>query len=184
MHRPVNLLRRRYSTLRGRRLTSYEQLVERFAASRAGTWALLHPLRAVDRRLLTLTRGRLGVAPRTPVGLLETTGARTGRVRRTPLLYLLDGDDVVLVASNGGSDRAPAWLHNVRARASVRLLTREHGWREYRARIATGAERASRWALATDLYAGYGGYQARARREIALVVLEPAQRGMEIPPAT
>jgi deazaflavin-dependent oxidoreductase (nitroreductase family) len=169
---------------RRRRLSAYEQLVERFAGSRVGSWMFVHAFSAVDRRLLPLTRGRVTLAVGTPVGVLETTGARTGRRRRTPLLYRLDAGKVVLTASNGGSDRDPAWLRNVRARDEVRFLSREHGWRAYRARVATGDERARCWALATDLYAGYIRYQERAgRREIPLVVLEP-QPGVQIPPAT
>jgi deazaflavin-dependent oxidoreductase (nitroreductase family) len=182
---PVNFPVGRDSALRGRRLTAYEQAVERVAQSQAGAWAFVHALSPVDRRLLALTRGRVSLAVGAPVALLETVGARTGRCRRTPLLYLLDGDEVVVVASNGGGRRHPAWLHNLRACDSVRLLTPERGWRAYRARVATGAERARRWALAADLFAGYAGYQARARpREIPVVVLEPAQRGMVMPPAT
>jgi F420H(2)-dependent quinone reductase len=180
----VNSGQRRYSPMRGRRLTAYEQAIERIAGSRAGAWEFLHVVSAVDRRLLALTGGRVSVAVGAPVGLLETTGARTGRRRRTPLLYLTDGRDVVIVASNGGGDRDPAWLHNARARDDVRLLTREHGWRTFRARVAAGAERARRWTLATDLFAGYLAYQARTAREIPVVVLEEAQRGIEIPPAT
>ena len=167
-------MRRRYSASRGRRLRTYEQLVERAAASRAGAWGFLNVLNRIDRRLLPLTRGRVSVVLGAPVGLLETRGARTGRIRRIPLLYVLDGSNVVLVASNGGSDRDPAWLRNLRAREQVRFLCRERGWRHYRARVVDGAERTRAWESATDLYAGYLDYQARAtRREIPLVVLEP-----------
>jgi deazaflavin-dependent oxidoreductase (nitroreductase family) len=181
----VSLPRGRYSALRGRRLTAYEQTVERVATSAAGTWAFRHGLGAVDRRLLSLTRGHLSLAVGAPVALLETVGAHSGRVRRTPVLYLLDDEDVVVVASNTGRDRHPAWLHNLRSDSSVRLLTREHGWRAYTARVATGSERAARWARATDLFAGYRRYQARAAgREIAVVVLDPDHRGIEMPPAT
>src|SRR3954454_24683630 len=105
----------RYSPGRGRSLTAYEQLIERAAATRAGGWLFVNVLCAVDRRVVALSRGRLSCAPRTPVGLLETTGARTGRRRRVPLLYLLEGDALVLVASNVGGARHPAWLHNLRA---------------------------------------------------------------------
>jgi deazaflavin-dependent oxidoreductase (nitroreductase family) len=179
----------RYSTLRRRRLTRYEQAMERFAASRAGGWAFLHVISPIDRRLLPLTRGRVSLAVGTPVGLLEARGARSGRRRRTPLLYRVDGDRLVVVASNVGSERHPAWLHNARAAGEVRFLSREQGWRTYRPRIAAGDERARLWRLATDLYAGYGTYQDRTGgREIPVVVLEPAtrehQRGIEIPPAT
>ena len=163
---------RRYSRGRGRRLTAYEQAVERLAASRAGAWAFLHVFNGIDRRLLPLTRGRLSLALGAPVGLLETHGARTGRLRRVPLLYVLDDERVILVASNGGSRSDPAWLHNVRACGAVRFLSRERGWLGYRAHVAAGAERARCWELAIDLYAGYGTYQSRAGgREIPVVVL-------------
>ena len=167
-------MRTRYSKAQGRRLTAYEQIVERVAASPVGAWTFVHVFNAVDRRLLPLTRGRVSVAIGAPVGVLESRGARTSRRRRIPLLYVLDGDAVVLVASNGGSPRNPAWLHNLRGDADVRFLCRERGWRVYRARVLTGAERARAWDLATDLYAGYSDYQGRAAgREIPVVVLEP-----------
>jgi deazaflavin-dependent oxidoreductase (nitroreductase family) len=177
-------MRTRYSQAQGRRLTAYEQIVERMAASRVGAWTFLHVFNPVDQRLLPLTRGRVSVAVGAPVGLLESRGARTNRRRRTPLLYFLDDEAVVLVASNVGSPRNPAWLHNLRRDPDVRFLCRERGWRAYRARVLTGAERARAWERATDLYAGYSDYQGRAAgREIPVVVLEP-QRGIVMPPAT
>jgi deazaflavin-dependent oxidoreductase (nitroreductase family) len=167
-------MRTRYSQAQGRRLTAYEQIVERVAASPVGAWMFLHVCNPVDQRLLPLTRGRVSVAVGAPVGVLESRGARTNRRRRTPLLYVLDDDAPVLVASNGGSTRDPAWLHNLRRDPDVRFLSREHGWRAYRARLLTGAERARGWELATDLYAGYSAYQSRAAgREIPVVLLEP-----------
>lgn len=162
----------RYCALRGRNLTPYETAVERFAASRMGAWLFLHVINPVDRRLLPLSRGRLSLAVGAPVGLLQTVGAKTGQVRRTPLLYLQDPDEIILVASNGGSRRHPAWLHNVKANPDVWFLTAHDGWRPYHARIQHGEARAERWTRALDLYAGYQAYQQRAsKREIPVVVL-------------
>jgi deazaflavin-dependent oxidoreductase (nitroreductase family) len=162
----------RYSALRGRELTAYETAVERFASSRTGAWLFLHVINPIDRRLLPLSRGRLSLAVGAPVGLLQTVGAKTGQVRRTPLLYRWDPDEIILVASNGGSRRHPAWLHNVKANPDVWFLTAEDGWRQYRARIQQGDARAERWARALDLYAGYQTYQHRAHeREIPVIVL-------------
>jgi deazaflavin-dependent oxidoreductase (nitroreductase family) len=162
----------RYSPLRGRQLTRYETAVERFAASRTGAWLFLHVINPVDRRLLPLSRGRMSLAVGAPVGLLRTVGAKTGRVRRTPLLYRRDPDEILLIASNGGSRRDPAWLHNVKANPDVWFLTAEDGWRQYRARIQHGEARAQRWTRALDLYAGYQAYQQRAHeREIPVVAL-------------
>jgi deazaflavin-dependent oxidoreductase (nitroreductase family) len=165
---------RRFSPSRGRRLTRYEAAAEAFAASRVGSWCFLHVFDTVDRRLLPLTRGRLSVTPGAPVGLLETVGARSGRPRRTPVLYTADGAAVLLVASNGGGPRDPAWLHNVRAHPEVRFLARGGAWRAYRAAIADPADRARLWPLVTDLYAGYAAYAARAApRVLGIVVLTP-----------
>ena len=162
----------RYSALRGRQLTMYETAVERFAASRTGAWLFLHVINPIDRRLLPLSHGRLSLAVGAPVGLLQTVGAKTGQVRRTPLLYRRDPDEIILIASNGGSRRHPAWLHNVKANPDLWFLTAEDGWRQYRARIQHSEARAERWTRALDLYAGYQTYQQRAHeREIPVVVL-------------
>jgi peptidylprolyl isomerase len=169
----------RYSPLRARRLTAYEQAAERFAASRLGAWLFVHAFTHADRRLLPRTRGRVSLTPGAPVGVLETVGARSGRVRRTPLLYVADGDDLVVVASNVGSARHPGWLHNVRARPRVRFLTPGRGWEQRRARIVVaGPDRDRLWALVIDLYAGYAAYARRAgERTIPVVVLQAV--GME-----
>lgn len=164
----------RYSPLRGRRLTRYEAAVERFATSHAGASLFVNVLNPLDQRLLALSHGRLSMAPRAPVGLLETIGARTQRRRRTPVLYLRLDDDIVLVASNVGRDHDPAWLHNLNVHREVRFLSREDGWRAYRSRVASGPERETRWSQACDLYAGYAAYQQRTRgRQLPIVVLEP-----------
>jgi deazaflavin-dependent oxidoreductase (nitroreductase family) len=164
----------RYSATRARRLTLYESVVERVASSPAGAWVFVQVLSPIDRLLLPLTRGRTSIAVGAPVGLLESRGARTSRRRRTAVLYLVDrGGDLVLVASNGGRRRHPAWLHNARVHPEVRFLTREHGWSAYRAREVIGAERTRLWEQAVDFYAGYAAYQERSGgREIAVVVLE------------
>jgi deazaflavin-dependent oxidoreductase (nitroreductase family) len=167
----------RYSRLLDRRLSVREAATERLASSRAGAWLFVHAFHHIDKRLLPSTRGRLSVAVGAPVGMLESTGARSGQKRHTPLLYAADGDRLVLVASNGGAARHPAWFHNVRAHPDVHFLTRDGAQRAYRASVAGGAERARLWELAADLYAGYPAYQARIpAREIPVVVLEPLTR--------
>jgi deazaflavin-dependent oxidoreductase (nitroreductase family) len=157
---------RRYSAIRGRRLTAYEAAVERFVASPTGAWTFRRVIAPLDRR----TGAGASRALRVPVGMLETTGARTGRPRRTALLYQRDGDAIVLVASNYGDAAPPAWLRNLSADPHVRF-----DGRAYTARVAAGAERDRRWHTALDFYAGYAAYAKGARREIALVVLTPRQ---------
>jgi deazaflavin-dependent oxidoreductase (nitroreductase family) len=167
----------RYSPARGRELTRYESVVERFASTHLGAWLFLHVISPIDRRLLPLSRGHVSLAVGAPVGLLQTVGVRSGRIHRTPLLYLRDRDAVVLIASNGGSPHHPGWLHNIRANPYVWFLSGQVGWRRYRARMETGAARAQRWSQALDLFAGYSKYQQRTHgREIPIVVLEEAPR--------
>ena len=83
--------------------------MEAFAQTRVGPWLALNVANPIDRRLLPLANGGVGLFVGQPVGLLETVGARSGRRRQTPLLYLDDGGRVVLVASKGGNTRHPAW---------------------------------------------------------------------------
>ena len=71
--------------------------------------------------LLKHSGGRVHITVGQQVGLLETIGARSGEPRTTPLLYLRDGDRVVLIASKGGAPHHPAWLHNLRAEQHVRF---------------------------------------------------------------
>jgi deazaflavin-dependent oxidoreductase (nitroreductase family) len=148
--------------------------VQRFAASRQGAWIGLHVSSKIDPWLLKRTRGRLSTIGRHRVLLLRHTGARTGRPRETPLMHLTDGARVVLVASNGGGARHPAWYYNLRANPDCRILASGRSGR-YRAGDAKGAERERLWRLAVDAFGGYETYQARAGcRVIPVVVLDPA----------
>jgi deazaflavin-dependent oxidoreductase (nitroreductase family) len=107
-----------------------------------------------------------------PVLLLEHVGAKSGRQRTTPLAYVEDGRDVVLVASKGGHPRNPAWFHNLRANPDTTVqIGRER--RAVHARVADPDERARLWPKAVAAYAGYRGYQERTQRQIPLVILEP-----------
>jgi deazaflavin-dependent oxidoreductase (nitroreductase family) len=104
--------------------------------------------------------------------LLDHVGARSGTLRTTPLLYVEDGEDLVLVASKGGFPKHPAWFHNLIANPDTTVqVGSEH--RPVHARVAAEPERERLWALADAAYGGYRDYRARADREIPLVVLEP-----------
>ena len=107
-----------------------------------------------------------------PMLLLDHVGAKSGKRRTTPLVYVGDGDAFVIVASKGGYPRHPAWFHNLRANpdTKVQVGTRKV---DVRARVATAAERKRLWPKVVDAYGGYKGYQKRTEREIPLVLLEP-----------
>jgi F420H(2)-dependent quinone reductase len=107
-----------------------------------------------------------------PMLLLDHIGAKSGKVRTTPLAYLADGDDVVLVASKGGHPRNPAWFHNLVANPETTIQIGSER-RAVHARVASAKERERLWPAVVELYSGYRDYQERTDREIPLVVLEP-----------
>jgi len=120
--------------------------------------------------------GRLGhTIPGVPgrMLLLDHVGAKSGAKRTSPLLYIADGDDVVIVASKGGFPKHPAWFHNLKANpdTTVQIGTER---RLVRAHVADAEERKRLWPMAVRAYHGYEDYQLRSKgREIPLVVLEP-----------
>jgi F420H(2)-dependent quinone reductase len=105
-----------------------------------------------------------------PVLLLATTGRKSGRPWTVPLVYGTDDDRWVIVASNGGSPRHPAWWHNLRARPET---TVQIGRQTYpvTAAEATGDERERLWRLMVGVYKGYDGYAHKTTRTIPVVVL-------------
>jgi F420H(2)-dependent quinone reductase len=162
-------------TARRRKLSGIERLGERFAQSKPGSWFYINVAMRVDRVLLPLSRGRVSISVGQQVGMLETVGAKSGELRKTPLLFIRDGDRVVLIASMGGAPRHPAWLHNIRASPRVRFLGPGGATGDFVAREAQGDERGRLWDEAVDYYAGYATYKIRAgEREIPIVVLERA----------
>jgi deazaflavin-dependent oxidoreductase (nitroreductase family) len=117
--------------------------------------------------------GKIGGTMRgAPVLLLTTTGRRSGQPWTVPLLYHTDGDDRwVLVASNGGSPRHPAWFHNLRSQPSAAIEIGREKVRVAGAE-ATGEERERLWRVMADMYSGYDGYARKTDREIPVVVLQ------------
>ncbi len=107
-----------------------------------------------------------------PVLLLVHKGRKTGASRTSPLIYLEDGDDLVLVASKGGSAHHPLWYLNISATPDVEV---EIGTarRPMRARDATAEEKARLWPRLNEIYPPYDSYQARTAREIPVVILSP-----------
>ncbi len=138
------------------------------------SWPVIRRLMKVHTLVYRTSGGFVGHrfpgAP--PMLLLHHTGAKSGAARTDPLVYVRDGDDLVLVASKGGHPRNPAWFHNLRANPEATVqLGRER--RAVRARVATPEERGRLWRKAVATYGGYRSYQRRTEREIPLVVLEP-----------
>jgi deazaflavin-dependent oxidoreductase (nitroreductase family) len=151
-----------------------ERALVKAVASRPGSWFYVNVAPYVDRRLLLWSNGRLSISVGQPVALLEVVGAKSGQVRRTPLVFATDGDDVIFIASRGGDTRHPGWFHNVRANPDVKLYAPGGRSGRYRARVAEGEERERLWRKAVQVYPGYETYKQRAgERRIPVVALSP-----------
>jgi len=124
--------------------------------------------------LYRASRGRLfGRFDRAPVLLLTTVGRRSGRPRTAPVVYLADGERLIVIGSNAGHTRAPAWSLNLEANPVAYVELRGGERRNVLARIAAGEERAELWLKVNEMYSGFDDYSARTTREIRLFVLEP-----------
>jgi deazaflavin-dependent oxidoreductase (nitroreductase family) len=120
-----------------------------------------------------LTGGRIGgTMMGCPVLLLTTTGRTTGKQRTTPLLYLKDGDDLIVVASYGGFDRDPAWWTNLKAHPDARVLVGSHDQAVVATQVSA-QEKPRLWALLNRMYPSYEEYQRQTSREIPVVRLHP-----------
>lgn len=108
-----------------------------------------------------------------PLLLLTTTGAKTGRRRTSPMMYLPDGDRLLVFASKGGADTHPDWYRNLVANPRVTL---EVGTEEFDAdaEVVTGDERDRIYARQTELYPRFGEYQRKTTRKIPVVALRRA----------
>lgn len=118
--------------------------------------------------------GRIGGRFRhgAPVLLLTTRGRRSGEPRVAPLLYLADGERVVIVASKGGMAKSPLWYGNLVAHPQCEVEIGASR-RSMRARTAGPEEKAALWPRLVAMYRDYDDYQARTDRDIPVVILEP-----------
>ena len=131
----------------------------------------------LHRNMYRRSNGRRGGtvgANKRPVALLATTGRRTGEEREGPVIYLQDGDRIVVVASNGGRDHHPAWYLNLQAdpRCVVQLGADRISMV---ARDAEPVERAELWLRLTAMYSGYEDYASGTERVLPVVVLERSE---------
>lgn len=113
-----------------------------------------------------------------PVVILTTVGARTGHVRKTPLMRVEEGGVYLAVGSQGGAPHDPAWCHNVLAHPEV-VLQDGPEITERTARLLHGVERAEWWDRAVAAFPMYAKYQERCEREIPVFVLEPHRTSFE-----
>jgi deazaflavin-dependent oxidoreductase (nitroreductase family) len=154
-------------------------IAEKIGSSKAGAWVFINVTAKIDPWLLKRSNGRISSLPGQPVLLLQHTGAKTGAPRETPLVYATDGDDIILVASAGGSPKHPAWYHNLVAHPQCHVIAKGRTG-DYVARELHGADYDAMWERALDVYAGYGVYQRRTDgRRIPLLRLTRASDGSD-----
>lgn len=140
---------------------------------------LFKVMNLIHRGVLAASGGRLGWEfMRMPSLELTTIGRKTGERRSVMLTSPVQEDGtIVIVASRGGTDRHPAWLHNLRANGDVEVRWKGGPPQAMRAREATAKERARLWPRVVEGYKGYADYQTRTDREIPLVLLDPLAAG-------
>jgi deazaflavin-dependent oxidoreductase (nitroreductase family) len=145
------------------------------------TRKIIKAMSAANVWLYRRSNGRIGKTWRVgsalrhgvPVCLLTTTGRKSGLPRTVPLLHMTDGDNVILVASQGGLPENPQWYGNVLADPDVSVQF-GRTTRRMRARTATPDERARLWPQLIEVYADFDSYQSWTDREIPVVICEPA----------
>lgn len=134
-----------------------------------------------NRLAFRLSGGRVGgTLLGRSVGLLTTTGHRSGRSRTTPLVYFEDGSRYLVVASNGGFDRPPGWQLNLRANPGAELRTRA-GTEHLVARELTDSERQQAWPRLVAQNPLRGAYQSLTARRFAVFALERAAQQTRAP---
>lgn len=162
-YRPPNLLQR---------------TVKRIASLRLIAWLLARTLRHLDRGVMRISGGRTtatSLLTGLPVIHLTTIGAKSGQPRTTPLICGVDGDRLILFATNFGGEKNPAWSYNLRANPVATVSYRGRATR-YRSREATPEERTRYWPMADQIYPGYAAYRKRAaHRDIPVFVLERSE---------
>jgi deazaflavin-dependent oxidoreductase (nitroreductase family) len=161
----------RYVDPRRRRGLAYRAYV-RLVGTRAAGFISKAIVWRLDPILMRVTGGRVGAGLLLPTALLETRGARSGRVRRNGVIYFHDGERVTIVASKLGLPEHPSWFYNARANPDVLL-----GGLPFRAELVQDeTARARLWQLADAVFPAYASYReraARAGREIPILQLVP-----------
>lgn len=154
-------------------------MIQKIASSRPGAWLFSFTLHHLDRVLLFFTANRTtlsSVLTGLPVVIVTTKGAKSGMLRKIPLLRISDERNpagFALIASNWGKPHYPAWYYNLKSNPHADCLIRgKHG--EYIAHEATGEEYDRLWRQAVNTYIGFPLYKKRAgTRRIPIIVMSP-----------
>jgi deazaflavin-dependent oxidoreductase (nitroreductase family) len=152
-----------------------QKLIHRFVMLRAVSAFSAPRVHRLDRAILKLTKGTHTVSEFLGWNIVQLTtiGAKTGRPHTMPLVGLIDGERIALVASSFGRTHNPAWYYNLKAHPECTLQANQRTG-TYLARETEGDEYKKYWQWAVSVYAGYEKYKERAaHRHIPVMVLEP-----------
>ena len=108
-----------------------------------------------------------------PVIIVTNRGRKTGAIRKTPLMKVVDGRNYILVASQGGAPKHPFWYHNLKADPNVEIRDETEVYQMRVREVVDAAERQRLWAIAVEAYPPYQEYQDRTDRVIPVFVAEP-----------
>ncbi len=136
--------------------------------------AVIKPMSKLNTWLYRLSGGKLGGRwfQGAPILLLTTIGRKSGQPRVAPLLYLRDGEKLVVVASKGGMSQHPLWYRNLEANPEVEVEIGPERTKML-ARRASDQEKATLWPRLVEMYTDYADYQARTQRNIPVIILSP-----------
>jgi deazaflavin-dependent oxidoreductase (nitroreductase family) len=154
----------------------FQRLMRSSGGTRAGSWVYIRALDHIDQPIFRATRGRhtlTSLLTGLPIGILKTTGARSGQPRHSPLLIYPTSAGQMVIASNYGQARHPAWYHNLMADPEAELVI-EGARRRVRARQLEGEVRDRVWRESVQTYPGLKAYERWAEgRSIPILLLEP-----------
>jgi deazaflavin-dependent oxidoreductase (nitroreductase family) len=135
-------------------------------------WRVWQQLTQAHVHTYRLSGGRVGGTFRgSPVCLVDHVGRKSGKQRTSPLIYARSGDDIVIVASKGGSRKHPLWWLNLKEHPETTVQVGSEK-RAVRARQATPAEKEGLWPVVVGVHAPYEEYQRKTERDIPVIILE------------
>ena len=110
-----------------------------------------------------------------PVIIVTNRGHKTGAIRKTPLMRVVDGQNYVLIASQGGAPKHPFWYHNLMAEPTVEIRDKTEVYPMRVREVEDAAERQRLWAIAVEAFPPYQDYQEKADRVIPVLIAEPIE---------
>ncbi|MCI0549667.1 MAG: nitroreductase family deazaflavin-dependent oxidoreductase [Anaerolineae bacterium] len=154
---------------------AFQKLIHQFIMLRPVTAFFADKVHLIDKLVLNLTGGKCSISEFAGWTIIQLTtiGAKTGRIRTSPLIGLIDRDKIAIIGSGFGRAHTPGWYYNLKAYPQCKVELKGRSG-EYIARETSEDEYEQYWQLALSYYAGYEKYKERAaHRHIPVMVLEP-----------